>query len=68
MARARRNLKLPAPASLGRLRDYLAWLVERGETVRAMSIEAVVDVDRQADVALAAALAHRTGQRREERG
>lgn len=57
--------RLPAPASLGRLREYLAWLVERGETVRAMSIEAVVDVDRQADVALASALAHRTGLRRE---
>lgn len=51
---------LSAPAGLGRLREFLAWLVERGETVRAMSIEAVVDVDRQVDVALASALANRT--------
>jgi len=58
---------LSAPASLGRLREYLAWLVERGETVRAMSIEKVVDVDRQADVALASALANRASAR-EKRG
>jgi NDP-sugar pyrophosphorylase family protein len=53
--------KLTAPATLGRLREYLAWLVERGETVRGIGIEAVVDVDREADIALAAALANRPG-------
>ena len=50
---------LPAPASLGRLREYLAWLVERGETVRALTIEEVVDVDRASDIALAESLAAR---------
>ena len=53
--------ELPAPATLGRLREYLAWLVERGETVRGIGIEAVVDVDRASDIALAAALANRLG-------
>ena len=52
---------LPAPAALGRLREYLAWLVERGETVRGIGIEAVVDVDRESDIALAAALTNRPG-------
>jgi len=53
--------KLPAPATLGRLREYLAWLVERGETVRGIGIAAVVDVDRESDIALAAALTNRPG-------
>jgi NDP-sugar pyrophosphorylase family protein len=53
--------KLPAPAALGRLREYLAWLVERGETVRGIRIAAVVDVDRESDIALAAALTNRSG-------
>ena len=52
---------LPGPATLGRLREYLAWLVERGETVRGIGIEAVVDVDRESDIALAAALSNRPG-------
>jgi NDP-sugar pyrophosphorylase family protein len=47
---------LPAPGGIGRLREYLAWLVERGELVRGISIDAVVDVDRAADVVLAARL------------
>jgi NDP-sugar pyrophosphorylase family protein len=51
--------KLSAPAALGRLREYLAWLVERGETVRALTIEEVVDVDRSEDIRLAEALAAR---------
>lgn len=51
--------KLSAPAGLGRLREYLAWLVERGETVRALTIEEVVDVDRASDIALAESLAAR---------
>lgn len=56
--------RLSAPATLGRLREYLAWLVERGETVRGVGIEAVVDVDRESDIALAAALENRTGEDR----
>jgi NDP-sugar pyrophosphorylase family protein len=48
---------LAAPPTIGRLREYLAWLVERGEDVRGLTIEAVVDVDRAADVALASRLA-----------
>ena len=47
---------LPAPAALGRLREYLAWLVERGETVRGISIKEVVDVDRASDIRLAESL------------
>jgi len=49
------------PARLGRLREYLAWLVEQGEPVYADMIEAVVDVDRSSDVALAESLV-RTGR------
>jgi len=49
--------RLAPPRGIGRLREYLAWLAERGEDVRGLSIEAVVDVDRSADVALAARLA-----------
>jgi len=49
--------RLRPPAHLGRLRDYLGWLVERGELVYAEQIETVVDVDRSSDVALAESLA-----------
>jgi NDP-sugar pyrophosphorylase family protein len=45
------------PAHLGRLREYLAWLVEQGESMYAETIERVVDVDRSSDVALAESLA-----------
>ena len=45
------------PAHLGRLREYLAWLVEHGEPMYAEIIERVVDVDRSSDVALAESLA-----------
>lgn len=55
---------LPAPATLGRLREYLAWLVERGETVRGIGVGTVVDVDRESDIALAAALANEPGGER----
>ncbi|HKF44951.1 MAG TPA: HAD-IA family hydrolase [Thermoanaerobaculia bacterium] len=48
---------LPPPRGIGRLREYLAWLVERGEPVRGLSIATVVDVDRGEDVALAETLA-----------
>jgi NDP-sugar pyrophosphorylase family protein len=44
------------PASLGRLRDYLQWLVTRAPLYGEV-IERVVDVDRPEDVALAEALA-----------
>jgi NDP-sugar pyrophosphorylase family protein len=45
----------------GRLRDFLAWLVESGEPVHGVPIPVVVDVDRAEDVALAEALAKRAG-------
>ena len=44
------------PPPLPRLRDFLAWLLRQGEPLYAESIEAVVDVDRASDVALAEAL------------
>jgi len=46
------------PADLGRLRDYLQWLVARS-AVYGEVIDRVVDVDRPEDVALAEALARR---------
>lgn len=49
--------KLTAPPTIGRLREYLAWLVSEGETVRGVAIDTVVDVDRAADVRIAEALA-----------
>lgn len=45
------------PPGLGRLREFLAWLVTSGEMVYGEMIERVVDVDRAADVALAEAMA-----------
>jgi NDP-sugar pyrophosphorylase family protein len=45
------------PHEPGRLRDFLGWLVERGEAVYAETIETVVDVDRGSDIALAESLA-----------
>jgi NDP-sugar pyrophosphorylase family protein len=48
---------VPPPPSLGRLREFLAWLVRQGEPVYAETIETVVDVDRASDVALAETLA-----------
>ncbi|HTO76790.1 MAG TPA: NTP transferase domain-containing protein [Thermoanaerobaculia bacterium] len=44
------------PASLGRLREYLAWLCDAGEPMRAVSIGKAVDVDRPEDVRLAESL------------
>lgn len=46
------------PAHLGRLREYLAWLVDQGETMYAEAIGEIVDVDRSSDVALAESLVH----------
>jgi hypothetical protein len=45
-----------SPPPLGRLREFLAWLVGQGEPLYAEAIETVVDVDRVSDVALAEAL------------
>jgi NDP-sugar pyrophosphorylase family protein len=52
-----RGLSIAYPG--GRLRDFLASLVERGAPVYGLSIPVVVDVDRAQDVALAEALASR---------
>jgi NDP-sugar pyrophosphorylase family protein len=51
----------PAPAGLGRLREFLAWLVRAGEPVYAETLGAVVDVDRACDVALAESFARAGG-------
>ena len=48
---------LTPPAGLGRLREFLAWLVRSGEPVYGEVVPAVVDVDRSSDVALAESLA-----------
>jgi len=47
---------LSPPATLGRLREYLAWLCASGEPIRAISIAKAVDVDRPEDVRLAESL------------
>lgn len=49
--------RLRPPAELGRLRELLAWLAREGEPLFGEVIQAVVDVDRADDVALAEALA-----------
>jgi len=54
-----RARRLEPPARLGRLREYLQWLLETGEPMYGEVIETVVDVDRAEDVALAEALATR---------
>jgi NDP-sugar pyrophosphorylase family protein len=54
---AERVRALSPPPDLARLRELLAWLVEIGEPVRAISIPKVVDVDRGTDVAAASAMA-----------
>jgi NDP-sugar pyrophosphorylase family protein len=46
-----------APPPLGRLREYLGWLVQKGYPLYAETIRDVVDVDRASDVALAEVLA-----------
>ena len=54
--------RMRRPVGLARLRDFLGWLVARGEPVYAEIIERVVDVDRGQDVVLAEALrAERAG-------
>ncbi|PYN93124.1 MAG: hypothetical protein DMD91_30880 [Candidatus Rokuibacteriota bacterium] len=49
---------LAASADFPRLRDFLAWLVERGEPIHTHVIGTVVDVDRPADILVAEQLAH----------
>jgi NDP-sugar pyrophosphorylase family protein len=51
---------LVPPPGLGRLREFLAWLVARGEMVYGETIDQVVDVDRAADVALAETMARQS--------
>lgn len=57
-----RARRLEPPARLGRLREYLQWLLEMGEPMYGEVIETVVDVDRAEDVALAEALASRAAK------
>jgi NDP-sugar pyrophosphorylase family protein len=52
-----RARRLAPTAPLGRLREYLGWLLEGGEPCYGEVIETVVDVDRGLDVASAEALA-----------
>ena len=52
------HARTASPPPLGRLREFLAWLVRQGEPLYAETIQTVVDVDRASDVALAEALAH----------
>src|SRR5262249_56994316 len=51
------------PETLGRLREYLGWLCEAGEPLRAVSIGRAVDVDRPEDVRLAESLLAETAAR-----
>ncbi len=55
--------RLGIPSSLGRLRDFLAWLAKSGEPIEAVEIEKVVDVDRAEDLAEAELLAAAAGGR-----
>jgi NDP-sugar pyrophosphorylase family protein len=48
--------KAPHPDMLGRLRDFLAWLVAEGEPVYGAIIDQVIDVDRAEDLQLAETL------------
>ncbi len=49
--------KMAIPSSLGRLRDFLAWLAKESHPIEAVEIRKVVDVDRAEDVAAAEELA-----------
>ncbi len=48
--------KAPHPDALGRLRDFLTWLVAAGEPVYGVVIDQVIDVDRAEDLQLAETL------------
>lgn len=54
-----RARRVEAPFALGRLREYLGWLLRSGEPLYGEIIETVVDVDRGEDVVSAEALAGR---------
>jgi NDP-sugar pyrophosphorylase family protein len=54
------------PHELGRLREFLAWLVNQGQPVYGVIMGRVVDVDRAEDVALAEALARQLTRTSEE--
>jgi NDP-sugar pyrophosphorylase family protein len=49
--------RLGIPDSLGRLRDFLAWLAKSGEPIESVDIPKVVDVDRAEDLAEAEEMA-----------
>ncbi|WP_337287652.1 NTP transferase domain-containing protein [Candidatus Methylomirabilis sp.] len=55
--------KAPHPSTLGRLRDFLTWLVAEGEPVYGVVIDKVVDVDRAEDLQLAETLLRKEGCR-----
>ena len=56
------------PSSLGRLRDFLAWLAKSGEPIEAVDIPKVVDVDRAEDVAAAEERPKSSPRSRRDRG
>ena len=58
-----RARRIDAAPALGRLREYLGWLVTSGEPMYGEIIETVVDVDRREDVVSAEALAGRRAGR-----
>lgn len=54
--------RMSPPPEVKRLREFLVWLLDRGEPVCGVRLPAVVDVDRGEDISLAEMLAHRAGQ------
>lgn len=56
--------RLSPPPEVKRLREFLVWLLQRGEPLYGVVLPAVVDVDRAEDVALAETLAHQNDQPR----
>ena len=54
---SREGPRLGIPPSLGRLREFLAWLAKSGEPIEAVDIPKVVDVDRAEDLAVAEEMA-----------
>jgi NDP-sugar pyrophosphorylase family protein len=53
--------RMSPPPEVKRLREFLVWLLNRGEPVYGVRLPVVVDVDRGRDVSLAETLAHRGG-------